>query len=339
MNIFRLLFAAFGIQCAALGGGLIAAGALAAVLPEFRSSQLDQPNHFLPMLLTLTAFGGVLVLLALEKRRAKSVILGFVALSLVAGGLPVGREYLARTLDQMNASEPKERDFKLLQFNVLGENPYPPLARRRIVEAGADVATLQEPHPEVMTAPELMQAYPYRTPCVGDVCLAAIWSKRPITAWHYDQLDIPNTQPPIRLDILWADTTGPDGKPVRVMTTHYGWPWPPKFQRPQRVALRDYLRDFDKRDMILAGDFNSAPWSVAMRRQDRHFLPLKRRTRALYTWPAYVPRVFWPTHMGLLPIDHVYAGDAWRTVKVERLSRGASDHYPVMVTLRRETAP
>lgn len=334
MNIFRLLTAAIGIQCVAIGGGLIIVGAVAAFLPDVPASHWDQPNHFLPFWLVLTAAGAVLVRLALEPRRARVVVLSFAALALLSGGLPVGGEYLARfTAVKV---EPQINDLKVLQFNILQGNPWPPYARARIAEAEADVATLQEPHPEVLTAPELLTAYPYRTPCVGQVCLSAIWSKRPITTWRYDRILIPNTQPQIGLDILWADTTGPDGKPVRIVNTHYGWPWPPKFQRPQRGALADYLDPFDKQSLILTGDFNSTPWSVAMRRQDRRLAPLERRTRALYTWPAYVPRIFKPTRIGILPIDHVYAGPAWRTVSVERLARGASDHYPVLVRLRRE---
>ena len=35
----------------------------------------------------------------------------------------------------------------------------------------------------------------------------------------------------------------------------------------------------------------------------------------------------------LLPIDHVYAGPGWRTVRAERGPRLGSDHYPVIVTL------
>ena len=34
-----------------------------------------------------------------------------------------------------------------------------------------------------------------------------------------------------------------------------------------------------------------------------------------------------------LPIDHVYAGRDWRTVRVQRGPRLDSDHYPVIVRL------
>ena len=41
-------------------------------------------------------------------------------------------------------------------------------------------------------------------------------------------------------------------------------------------------------DVIVAGDFNSTPWSFSLRRQDRWF-GLERRTRALPSWPAANP--------------------------------------------------
>jgi endonuclease/exonuclease/phosphatase (EEP) superfamily protein YafD len=83
--------------------------------------------------------------------------------------------------------------------------------------------------------------------------------------------------------------------------------------------------------MIIAGDFNSTPWSFALRRQDRLF-GIERRTRALATWPARTLRSEAP--FPFLPIDHVYAGKGWRTVSMQRGPRLGSDHYPVIVVLQ-----
>ena len=75
------------------------------------------------------------------------------------------------------------------------------------------------------------------------------------------------------------------------------------------------------------GDFNATPWSFTLQRLDHEF-GLIRRDRALFSWPI------WP-HLPapFLPIDHVYAGDGWATVKVERGPKLGSDHYPVILTL------
>lgn len=84
--------------------------------------------------------------------------------------------------------------------------------------------------------------------------------------------------------------------------------------------------------LIVVGDFNSAPWSFALRRDDEG-LGVERRTQALYSWPAYW---FGPP---FLPIDHIYAGPAWRTVSVARGPRIGSDHYPVVAVLALAKAP
>ncbi len=89
---------------------------------------------------------------------------------------------------------------------------------------------------------------------------------------------------------------------------------------------------------ILAGDFNAAPWSFALRRQDAALqnLGLARLTRALFTWPTPRFRRFaLPSPVPLLPIDHVYAGANWRAVSVTGGPPLGSDHFPVVVTVER----
>ena len=101
----------------------------------------------------------------------------------------------------------------------------------------------------------------------------------------------------------------------------------------QRVQLARVLAQIPSERAIIAGDFNSTPWSFSRRRWDEAF-GLIRRTRAVFTWP--VPgseSIALPALVPFLPIDHVYAGSGWATVKVERGPRLGSDHYPVVVTL------
>jgi endonuclease/exonuclease/phosphatase (EEP) superfamily protein YafD len=47
----------------------------------------------------------------------------------------------------------------------------------------------------------------------------------------------------------------------------------------------------------------------------------------LFSWPAT------RSPIPILPIDHLYAGPAWRTVNVERGPHLGSDHYPLVATL------
>ncbi len=112
-----------------------------------------------------------------------------------------------------------------------------------------------------------------------------------------------------------------------VLGVHGPWPTQPSLQR-QHEALLPIVRSYPPATTILAGDFNSTPWSFARQRDDRDF-GLIRRTRAVFTWPNGRHHVPFP----ILPIDHVYAGSAWATLKVERGPPLGSDHYPVVVTL------
>jgi len=88
--------------------------------------------------------------------------------------------------------------------------------------------------------------------------------------------------------------------------------------------------------LIIAGDFNLTPWSFALRRLDRRF-GLERRDRGMATWPACPSPGAWVVcPPPFLPIDHVYAGPAWRTVRIARGPRLGSDHYPLVVDLALE---
>ncbi|HEY2750587.1 endonuclease/exonuclease/phosphatase family protein [Phenylobacterium sp.] len=114
---------------------------------------------------------------------------------------------------------------------------------------------------------------------------------------------------------------------VTVLGVHAPWPTQPSLQA-EHDAFMPIIRSYPASLTILAGDFNSTPWSFARRRDDVGF-GLIRRTRALFTWPIAGRSPAIP----ILPIDHVYAGPGWATVKVEHGPPLGSDHYPVLVTL------
>jgi endonuclease/exonuclease/phosphatase (EEP) superfamily protein YafD len=138
------------------------------------------------------------------------------------------------------------------------------------------------------------------------------------------------------LSAAWAEIDAPGGR-FTALTTHYTWPTWVHAQEWQRAELVRLTRRFPRDDLIVTGDFNLTPWSKALREQDAR-LGLRRRTRAMFSWPVVASRYRIRPPVPLLPIDHVYAGAAWRTVSVQRGPKLGSDHYPVIVTLQR-TAP
>jgi endonuclease/exonuclease/phosphatase (EEP) superfamily protein YafD len=92
---------------------------------------------------------------------------------------------------------------------------------------------------------------------------------------------------------------------------------------------------FDRKSLIVAGDFNSTPWSFSLRRQDAEF-GLERRTRALFTFPVQpYSRYKLRSPFPLFPIDQIYAGSDWKTVSVTRGPRLGSDHLATIAVLTR----
>ena len=116
---------------------------------------------------------------------------------------------------------------------------------------------------------------------------------------------------------------------------HAPWPRPKDNQQAQTALLASRLDQFDRNSLIVAGDFNSTPWSFSLRRQDAWF-GLKRRTRALFTFPVRTYSKYKLTSpFPLLPLDQIYAGTDWKTVRVTRGARVGSDHLPTIAVLTR----
>jgi endonuclease/exonuclease/phosphatase (EEP) superfamily protein YafD len=139
--------------------------------------------------------------------------------------------------------------------------------------------------------------------------------------------------------LLTATLALPDRTLVTVATTHFSQPYRGDAQPRERRALAAFVGEMDARHLILAGDFNTTPWSQGMRRQDEMLAPLRRWTIAWFTWPARLLRwdLDWP--IPLLPIDHVYAGPGWGEVRLRRVRLPGSDHFATEAALRLASAP
>jgi endonuclease/exonuclease/phosphatase (EEP) superfamily protein YafD len=133
-------------------------------------------------------------------------------------------------------------------------------------------------------------------------------------------------------DMARARLQTPDG-PADLIAVHLKRPLPgdvADFGRRGVASLEDLSRRYDRRRLILAGDLNLTPWSFALRRLDRT-LGLQRRDRAAFTWPARLLGAAWPAPV--LPLDHLYAGPGWRTVKVFVGPPIGATHDPLIVDL------
>lgn len=120
-----------------------------------------------------------------------------------------------------------------------------------------------------------------------------------------------------------------DGAPFTVVGGH---PWAPQ---PQWGALHRLQMELITRvaeaaapPLIVAGDFNAAPWSHTMRalaeRADAR--PVARELG--------LTKTFRPVPGFGLPLDHVLVSAAWQVLALEYGPPGGSDHAPLIVDLR-----
>lgn len=291
------------------------------------SEWLDVLTHFAPFV-----FAGAATLLGLSavfaRGAARSAALAFSFVGAVSSGALIAPELAAALRPLPPASAGAER-LRLLQFNVYRHTADPRGVAEHIRRIEADVVFLEEAYDEAAPiAASLRDLYPHQATCAerNRPCGTRVLSKRAPLAGG--GLLAPHDQDG-SVNAAWLTLPLRGGRRATVVATHYTWPIPAGAQGAQSRALGAFLRRFDRDTLIVAGDFNSTPWSFTLRRQDRAF-GLERRTRALFSWPRFVSPV------PLLPIDHVYAGPAWTTVSVRRGPRTPSDHFPVIVELARE---
>jgi endonuclease/exonuclease/phosphatase (EEP) superfamily protein YafD len=119
------------------------------------------------------------------------------------------------------------------------------------------------------------------------------------------------------------------GQPISFVGGH---PWPPQPQwgelhRNQMLEITRIAANAPK-PLIVAGDFNAAPWSHVMRnlateagvRQVRETFDLRK------TWFG-LPLIS-------LPLDHVLVSDEWQVLNFQYGAASGSDHLPIVIDLR-----
>jgi endonuclease/exonuclease/phosphatase (EEP) superfamily protein YafD len=303
--IRRLLFLAL----LALSAG-VALGFFGFVHPAF-----DTVGQF-RLHFSAALFGLALVWRAMGCSNAPAILFALVAMAGVAAsapGLPgVGARDTALTGETIR---------RLLQFNLLYNNPDREAALATIMAVDADILSLTE-YSEHWREPleRLAARWPHRYHCgewrhVGGT---AILSKFPFAdtgEFCGDYASLALTQ----LDI--------DGRRVAVGSAHLRWPWPASGPR-QIDALKGELEKLPA-DALIAGDFNAATWSHAVAR----FAAAGRLQPVAGIGPTWLhgrlPSRLAP-YFGF-PIDNVLAKGAVRVISAKTLPPAGSDHLPVLV--------
>lgn len=291
------------------------------------SDRLDALTHAAPAWLACAA-AGLALAVAFSRGDERKALSAFALLGIVATLALMGPE-LVSALQRPEKAATASSQVKLVQFNAWADNLDPDATTAWLLKQNADVVVLEEAGggawPVVRA---LKKAYPYSTACgVRYGCDTRMFSRWPIVAehgFHQDNLDLAGG---------WMTLRHPLGD-FTVAGVHFVWPVPAGQWQAQSRTLVHRLAPFPRDSLILTGDFNSTPWSWSLRRQDKA-LGLERRTRALASWPSGAFSRVLKAPFPVLPIDHVYAGKAWKTVKVERGPSLGSDHRPVVAILAR----
>lgn len=210
---------------------------------------------------------------------------------LAIAGLIGGGTLVTRHLGYSAAVQGGEADLDLIWFNVLHNNPEPPgNVADALLESDADILLLSEPEQLEAEFDRLLQSYPYAAGCRGECPLTAL-SRYPLEVISFKRM---RHWRPGRLLVLRVVPQG--SAAVTIVATHQVKPWYYGASEEDRWYLADTLNDLEG-PVVLAGDFNAAPWS--------------RRLDELYDvfgfTPSRMPVGTWPAAAGPLgvPIDHV----------------------------------
>ncbi|KQX43015.1 hypothetical protein ASD04_03455 [Devosia sp. Root436] len=322
--LFKLI--RLGLVLGALGVATLAILALFG----FAVPELDLLNHAQIFLLPGTLVGLVIVALALRGRwRSVAVIYAFVGLAASAN---VMLPEIAGSL-RARPGAPADGTITMMTHNLFGMNYEMDKVTAAIFAEDPDIIVLQEYFGEQATDlhPALLAKYPFFVRCRGGKrANLGLYSRIPFT--QVDDGACPNNAygTTRTAHILARFQTG-DGKPFSVITTHMDWPIPVARQHEQLTALSEVV-DKVEGPMILAGDFNSTPWSYAL----RDFVArngFTRETMNLVTYPLswYYLRA-WRETIPFLPLDHVMTRGGIVVHELHAGRKTASDHLPVVFT-------
>ena len=316
MTPLRILAAATAIElCAATGlAALVGLGGQS-------NGALDLVNSAAPLLLALALLGVLTARASLQSGPFRTVCVSL-ALAAAVFNLVLLAPDAVRAV---SAPRPQAggRLYRIVTANLYHDNYVPEHAVATLLAHHADALMLEETDGSALGAlGPIDQAYPYVMRCPG--ADLAIWTRTPMLAQGCGLATAPKWEDKWGRSFAWVSTLGPDGRPIILAAVHLGRPSEAGRQAWERAAVAKALAQLPGGRVVLAGDFNTAPWTFGMFRQDRLLAPLRRVSLFLPTYPALIAhnRWDWP----LLPIDHVYVGPAWGPARVGRFRTNGSDH-------------
>ncbi|BCS54460.1 endonuclease [Geobacter sp. SVR] len=123
-----------------------------------------------------------------------------------------------------------------------------------------------------------------------------------------------------------------NGQALQIVSTHFGLNRQERKSQATSITGPEWLGHPECRPpVVFCGDLNSLPGSPPYRSITRHLHDAQRCLK------GNRPRGTWPVRLPLMRIDHLFISSDLRVLKVAvprtPLTRIASDHYPLVVTL------
>ena len=217
-----------------------------------------------------------------------------------------------------------ERTVRLLVYNLYHLNPDLDTVVATVRRYDPDIVFLMEYSDAVQQRIEPAFAdYPHRMIRPSRFTMGlALFSRLPIEAAEVHRAQ--ETRIPVFEVRLLADG--------ETFTFVGGHPWPPQLRwgalhRSQMEALIQVAAAAEP-PLLVAGDFNAAPWSHTVRDlAEQAEVRLVRRSFDL-------TKMFHPIPGFRLPLDHALVSQEWQVLGLEHGLRGGSDHVPLIIDLR-----
>lgn len=202
----------------------------------------------------------------------------------------------------------------LYQKNIWVGNGQGAAIAADIVATGADIVTLQEVdrrHDPMVD--RLRGSFPAWQRCFGGI---HVFSRLPVASGGGRCLDDRG----LAVALLQVETAA---GPVWVASVHLSWPWP-RAQADQAARIADAFAALEG-PIVVAGDFNMAPWGHSVRR-------IGRAAGAEPAGPLLATHHIPGLGLPPLRIDHVLVPAGW-TASVELRDRLGSDHAGLLARI------
>lgn len=328
-----------GVRLLIALGTFVLAGLAVMALLGFAVPQFDLLNHFQVLLFLGAVFALILSLLVFGRGRWKRWVVGAASVGFLASGVIFVPEVVGGFMPRDPLPTDSRPVLKLMTHNVFGLNFDMARVRAVIDAEQPDIIALQEYFGEQSSElhPLLKSKYPYFAQCRGGKrANIAIYSKLPFEEAEEDGACPNDAYGKQRTARIVATFKLSDGTTFSVLTTHLDWPLPVARQTMQFEALSEAVKAA-KGPLLVVGDFNSTPWSYALRDFAMRSM-LDRQTRNLVTFPLRftAPHRFFPDGLmdtfPLLPLDHVLTRGPIAVHALHAAADTGSDHLPIVVT-------